>query len=74
MGTTFADDSGLIVAKEGLGAKTIPLVTYTKSLQGKSHPLSFYQNKYRVLINLWKYQPLFLSQLLGGGFGDGIVK
>lgn len=68
MGTTFADDSGLIVAKEGLGAKTTPLVTYTKMLQGKSHPLSFYQNKYRVLINLWKYQPLFLSQLLGGGF------
>lgn len=68
MGTSFANDSGLIVAKEGLGAKTIPLVTYTKSLQGKSHPLSFYQNKYRVLINLWKYQPLFLSQLLGGEF------
>lgn len=68
MGTSFADDLGLIAAKEGLGAKTIPLVTYTKVLQGKSHPLRFYQDKYRVLIHLWKYQPLFLSQLLGGVF------
>ena len=68
MGTSFVNDPGLIAAKEGLGAATIPLVTYTKSFRGKSHPLNFYQNKYRVLINLWKYQPLFLSQLLGGRF------
>lgn len=68
MGTSFADDYGLIAAKEGLGAKTIPLVTYSFNLRGENKPLSEYQRKFSMIIKLWKYQPLKLSQWLGEEF------
>lgn len=68
MGTAFVDDYGLISAKEGLGAKTIPLVTYSFNIRVKNKPLSDYQKKFKLFIKLWKYQPLRLSQWLGGVF------
>lgn len=68
MGTSFVDDYGLISAKEGLGAKTLPLVTYSLNMQGENKPLSYYQNKYKSFIKLWRFLPLRLSQWLGGGF------
>ena len=68
MGTAFVDDYGLISAKEGLGAKTIPLVTYSFNILGKNKPLSDYQRKFKFFIRVWKYQPLQLSQWLGGVF------
>lgn len=68
MGTSFIDDKGLISAKECLGATTTPLVSYTWNIYKKNKSLTYYQSKYSWLIKLWKYQPLWLSQKLGGLF------
>ena len=68
MGTSFYDDDGLISAKRGFGAHSIPLVAYTYDFNKKTKTLMQLQNKYANIIKLWKYQPLFTSQLLGKMF------
>lgn len=68
MGTSFVDDTGLIHAKKGFGADTIPLAAYTWFAKKSAAPLSELQAKYKKLIQLWKYQPLITTQLLGNIF------
>lgn len=69
MGTSFVDDEGLINAKKGFGADTIPLAAYTwSSSKKKPAPLNELQDRYKKLIALWKYQPLITSQMLGSIF------
>ncbi len=68
MGTSLFNGTGLIKAKEGFGAKTVPLVSYTYDFNKKIPSLSKYRGKYSFLIKLWKYQPLFTSQLIGSLF------
>ena len=68
MGTSFVDDIGLINAKRGFGADTVPLAAYTWFAKKGTAPLSELQIKYKKLIQLWKYQPLITSQLIGNVF------
>jgi hypothetical protein len=68
MGTSFYNDDGLVAAKKGFGAESIPLVAYTLDLKNKSASLAQLQGRYGKLIKLWKYQPLITSQLLGNIF------
>ena len=68
MGTSFSNDDGLVAAKKGFGADSLPLVAYTYDYKRKTKSLMQLQKRYGFLIKMWKFQPLFTSQLLGNLF------
>ena len=67
-GTSFAYDEGLIKFKEGFAAKSIPLVAYSYEIKRKNKSFFEYNDKFKIIIEIWRKQPLFTSQLLGGLF------
>ncbi len=65
MGTSFKYDKGLISFKKGFGAESFPLMAYTYSFKGQPPNIDVYLKKFGWIKNLWKYQPIKTTQLIG---------